>query len=176
MKRALSIILIFIALTNIVGFMPLYYSVMQEIKSEVDLKMADGNDLQNIVVTIDEYADATIFNMSDEHEFKFRGQMYDYKAVKKTDGGYIFYALQDNKESNLIDFIKTAFDQSGGHNKSTKSPFSNLLKNFSKDFVGTFSTNVVSPAAFVVYSTPLAGRNTCAGYLTPVPAPPDTNS
>ena len=174
MKRALSIILIFIALTNIVGFMPLYYAVMQEIKSEVDLKMADGADLQDIVVTNAEYADVSVFHISDEHEFKFKGRMYDYKAVKKTADGYIFYALQDNKESNLVDFVKNTFDQSNGHSKNTRSPFGNLLKNFSKDFIGHFSGVAIDPTNTIVYAAPLPGNYTSAGYFNRIQNPPDT--
>jgi hypothetical protein len=172
MKRALSIVLVFLALTNIVGFMPLYFSGIQEIKSEVKLKISDESGLQKLLVSDDEYNNPAIFNKTDDDEFNFRGRMYDYKTVKKATGGYIFYTLEDNKETNLIGFLKAVYS-SDESSKNTKAPLCNLLKNFSKDFVGSFSKISLPALPANTYSVFVALRGICTGYFISIQNPPD---
>jgi len=172
MKKALSIILIFIALTNIVGFMPLYYTALQEIKSEVKLKISNNSDLQPLEITSIEYNNPSVFRMAEENEFLFNGRMYDFKSIKKIGGSYIFYALEDNKESNLISLLKAVYEADAG-NKQGKGPLANLLKNFSKDFVACSSPKLLLPASTILQLLFSANKNTCTGYCTLVQNPPD---
>lgn len=173
MKKALATILVFIALTNIVGFMPLYFSLLQEIRSEVSLRLYKENDLQKLQVSEAEYNDPAVFGITESNEFRFRGNMYDYKAVTKTQEGYTFFVLEDKRESNLVDFLKSVFGSNNDNTKISKLPFADLLKNFSKDFVGSFSHTVFFPVAaqnsFAMYLT----QETCRGFNLPVQNPPD---
>jgi len=173
MKKALPVILIFIALTNIVGFMPLYFGALQEIKSEVKLKLFDESSFPKLLVSDIEYSNPAVFSKTDDQEFNFRGRMYDYKTVKKTKGGYIFYALEDNKESNLIDFLKTAYEQSGQSGRNGKTPFGNLLKSFSKDFVGCFSREMAAPILSKSHFFLLSANETRTGHCRMLQNPPD---
>ncbi len=173
MRKTLPVILVFIALTNIVGFMPLYFSLLQEIKSEVSLKMAAGADLQKLEIADADYNNPAVFSITDGNEFKYHGHMYDYKTVKKTGHTYIFYALEDHKESNLVDFIKSIYDQSDENSKSSKNPFGNLVKNFSKDFIGSFTRTIVFPEIHLSAFTVCTTTCTLQGYLRLVRTPPD---
>jgi hypothetical protein len=174
MKRTLSIIITFIALTNIVGFMPLYFSALQEIKSEVNLKLANASNLQKLIIPDAEYSTRAIFAMCDENEFQFKGQMYDYTSMKKVAGGYMFYVIEDNKESNLIDFIKSFYGQSNESGKSSKTPITHLLKNFSKDFVGSFSKKFMLPLSSATCLSFCKAKDTCPGYFRLIQNPPDS--
>ena len=173
MKKALASILVFIALTNIVGFMPMYFSLLQEIKSEVSLKLASGKELQSLQITNAEYNNPALFNLSEEKEFRFRGQMYDYTTMQKTEGGYVFYVIPDNKESNLIEFLKSVYGQSNQSGKSSKAPLTNLFKNFSKDFVGSFSKLLQFPLSHTTGFVTLVEHSTCSGYFSSIQNPPD---
>ena len=173
MKKALASILVFIALTNIVGFMPLYFSALQEIKSEVNLKLASGTDLQQLQITNAEYNNPALFNTSEEKEFRFRGQMYDYTTMQKTGSGYVFYVVPDNKESNLIEFLKSVYGQSNANGKGSKAPLSNLFKNFSKDFVGSFSKLIQFPLSRATGFVVLLANATSSGYFSSIQNPPD---
>ena len=173
MKRTLSIILVFIALTNIVGFMPLYFSALQEIKGEVKLKLSDESELKKLQISDAEYSDPALFKITDEGEFIFNGMMYDYKSVKKANGGYTFYALEDTRESGLVDFLKAVYGQSNDNAKSSKAPLANLLKNFSKDFIGCISKHLLLPLSNLSGFSLLAATNTCTGYRLLLQNPPD---
>lgn len=175
MKRILSIILIFVALTNIVGFMPLYMAALQEIKSEVKLQLSTQAELQQIQVSDAEYTNPAVFHKTGDDEFSYQGRMYDYKCLKKTNGGYIFYALEDTKEVSLIDLVKAAYAPSNATGKS-KAPMGNLLKNFSKDFVGAISGQVVFPSASKPQIPFVATLHTCNGYGVLVQNPPDKDA
>ena len=166
-------VVVFLALTNIVGFMPVYFSLLQEIKSEVNLKLASGKDLQSLQITNAEYNDPALFNTSEEKEFRFRGQMYDYTTMQKTESGYVFYVLPDNKESNLVDFLKSVYGQSNPNGKSSKAPLTNLFKNFSKDFVGSFSKEIQFPLSRAAGFVALVTHVTCSGYFRSIQNPPD---
>ncbi len=176
MKKALSVIVVFIALTNIVGFMPLYFSYMQEIKREVKLKLSGSVHFQKLEISDPDYLNPSTFTVTGEGEFKFMGQLYDSKTVQKTPGGYIIYALEDNKESELIDFISSSYGQFSENDKTNKSPFRNLLKNFSKDFVCCFpgQFNMLQPA---IPSGKFSSSRTqsCSGYFSLITDPPETN-
>ena len=173
MKKALATILVFIALTNIVGFMPLYFSLLQEIKSEVNLRLAKENDLQKLQVSEAEYNDPAVFGITESNEFRFRGHMYDYKTATKTQEGYTFFVLEDKRESNLVDFLKSTFGPGNDNAKSSKLPFADLIKNFSKDFVGSCSHTLFFPlttqGSLAFYLT----QKTCNGFNMPVQNPPD---
>ena len=173
MKRTLSIILIAVALTNIVGFMPLYFSVLQEVRSEVSLKLSNSSGLQRISVSELEYQNHSVFSFSGENEFTYKGRMYDFKTVTKLKGAYIFSALEDNKESRLIDFMKAVYAPANEKNKDTKSPLGNLMKSFSKDFVGCFSQPFLSPIPVISTQSLCLAQSTSTGYSMLVQHPPD---
>lgn len=173
MKRTLSFILIAVALTNIVGFMPLYFSLLQEIRSEVGLKLSSNSDLDQVRVSREDYQNHSVFSYSGENEFTYKGRMYDFKTVTKLDDAYIFSALEDNKESGLIDFMKAVYAPSNEKNKDTRGPFGNLMKSFSKDFVGCFSRPVLAPLSAVSTRYPSFVKYTSPGYSILVQHPPD---
>ena len=173
MKKALAGILVFIALTNIVGFMPLYFSLLQEIKSEVNLQLAEAGDLQKLVISEADYHNKALFNTTDENEFSFKGRMYDYKSVTRTSEGYVFSVLEDNRESGLVDFLKAAFNGGNDNAKSSKSPLAELFKNFSKDFLGSFGHTVLLAASGPVTRTVYLTEPVRSGYDVPRQNPPD---
>ena len=99
--------------------------------------------------------------------------MYDYKTATKTQEGYTFFVLEDKRESNLVDFLKSTFGPGNDNAKSSKLPFADLIKNFSKDFVGSCSHTLFFPlttqGSLAFYLT----QKTCNGFNMPVQNPPD---
>ena len=153
--------------------MPLYYAALQEIKSEVNLKMAVSNDLQLIRVTQQEYNDPGVFDKTDAQEFRFKGQLYDYKGMKMSGTDYIFYGLQDNKETAVIDFLKAAFGQSNESSKNTNAPLGTLLKNFSKDFIGSFANARIYAMESTFHGFLFYPVDICKGHYKLIQNPPD---
>lgn len=173
MKKIVPIILIFLALTHIGGVMPLYFCALEEVKTEMQLELGNTEQLQKIIVTQQEYHDVATFRMCEEHEFFYRGNMFDFKSVElQTSGDYIFYALQDNKETTLIVLLKTVFNYP--EDKTNQTPLGNLLKNFVKDFVGTFPSSFLylftSPISFLPVKY---GLTVLDGYSSEISPPPD---
>lgn len=173
MKQTLAIILILLALAHIGGVIPLYFCALEEIKTEMQLELGNTRQLQKVLVTQQEYNDVKIFRMFEEHEFYYRGNMFDFKTFDlESNGNYVFYALQDNKETTLITLLKTVFNHPDDKNNQT--PISGLLKNFIKDFVGTY-TATFQHLCFTknsIKSIPYK-LMTLDGFTTEISAPPD---
>ena len=144
MKKALAIIFVLLAFAHIAGLTPFYFYALQEIKTEMSLELAKQSSFQKLVVSTDEYKDASVFQTKEENEFSYRGRMYDFKAVVKEGGNYVFYVLEDEKETTLTAILKNMFDTADGSSKNTKSPFGNLLKNSEKDFVNCLQKDFVT--------------------------------
>ena len=172
MKRTLSIVLIFLALAHVAGFVPFYFYALEEIKTEVNLKLSTESNLQKVVVSTEEYNDVSVFKQEEENEFSFRGKMYDFKTVVKDGNNYVFYALADEKETTLISFLKNVFDHTSNSSKN-KSPFSNLLKSFDKDFVGTTTPKFIAVVSTNTFVTVHFNQKTSEGYYSIPSSPPD---
>ncbi len=173
MKKALPVILIFLALAHVAGIMPIYFYLLDGIKGEMTIALHNETSLQKIVVTGTEYNNPTIFQETNEGEFTFKGQMYDFKNVQKCGIDYIFYGINDDKETNLVGMLKSIFEQ--GDNHSGRSlPFNNLLKNFSPDFViPVVKDFMVSLPEKTFHTSVNFITGILAGHLAAFSVPPD---
>ena len=160
MKKALPVILIFLALAHVAGIMPFYFYLLDGIKGEMTIALRHESNLHKIVVTGAEHNNPSTFQQTDESEFTFKGQMYDFKSVEKCGADYIFYGINDNKETNLIGLLKSIFEQGDNHSGSSL-PFHNLLKNLSADFV-------VPAAKDFMFSLPEKTLFTAFGFISSV--------
>lgn len=174
MKKALPIILAIIAVLNIVGFMPYYYYALDGIKHEMTVALTEASQLEKVHITTSEMNNRAIFEKTDDEEFTFNGRMYDFKKVEKVADGFVFYALEDSRETSLTDLLKSVFEQ-GDNSSKTKGPVSNLLKNLFKDFIG--NQIAAYPVYLPVKASPVVANalnaNTCNGYCAGVLMPPD---
>ena len=164
-------VVVFLALTNIVGFSPLYFSAMQIIKGEVRVKLSTPSQLLHLQMSEADYNNPSVFCWAGENEFKFNGHLYDYQSIQKNKAGYTIRAIEDTKESNLADLLSAAYGQP---NPNHNLPFGNLLKSFCKDFVGSFLKRVVLSLTNTVQHTILSARPSLfSGYVGLILDPPD---
>jgi hypothetical protein len=173
MKKAPSVVLIFLALAYVTGIMPLYFYLKEDIKGSMANELHSESNLQKVTVTNAEYNDPSVFQKTGDDEFSFRGQMYDFKSVEKCKGGYIFYGLSDNKETSLIGLVKNIFGQTDNA-KNHSIPLNNFLKIFFADFIIPGEKDFMA-SLLVVNSFSVVNLNTCIlnGHRASIHVPPD---
>ena len=159
MKKGIYIIVIALAMVHIGGFTPFYVAALEEVKKEAELELGITANLVKVVVTAAEMKDASVFKQHEEGEFSYRGKMYDYKVAEVANGTRIFYAVKDDKESALLDCLKSLFGNENG--REGKGPLSKLLKNFSKDYL--LEQTVTMHTEYARFSD---GPVTTDGYLS----------
>jgi hypothetical protein len=174
MKKVFPLSFILLALGLMVAFVPIYFCSLIGVSLAADQRLQEGSYLQQILVKGAEYNNAAVFSLQGEHEFSFKGSMYDYKEVKKIGDDYVFSAIADNNEDNLFGLLRNEFEQQPCAGANSRQPLSNLLKNFSFDFELNALTPF-KPALFCCF--PLAHYNvlsfTSTGFHTRIIAPPD---
>lgn len=174
MKKLLGALVVLLAYVQIAGFTPLYFCVLQEIKTEMNLELSAKEDLSRIVIDAAEYNNPSVFSLADgEHEFTYYGKMYDFKTVEKQGDKYVFYALMDDKENALTALLGSIFDQQGSNGKNTKSPFAKLLKNMEKDFTVAPYHCVSRVAEAETFSEFVVFFRPSRGYYKVIASPPD---
>jgi hypothetical protein len=172
MKKILPLFLIALALSHIAGVMPVYFYMLEGIKSDISLQMKDESRLEKLLINQNDYNNPAVFQKTEEGEFIFKGQHYDFTKSESTDEGFVFWVVKDNKETVLSDFLISTFDKSD-KSRSTKTPYSGLLKNFDKDYIGN---SVEIFENFVSSSSISLQAHTCnilAGYHEAFVVPPD---
>ncbi len=134
MKRFLPLLLIPLALVHMSGVAPFYFTVLHEVKTEMTLELAKEEGLSKVFVSDEEFNNLDIFQTNGESEFRYLGRMYDYAKMVQQQGGYMFYCLEDTKESLLKNLLQSTFDEGSCTDPSNRLPFMELIKNFAKDF------------------------------------------
>jgi hypothetical protein len=156
MKKVFPLSFILLALGLMVAFVPIYFCSLIGVSLAADQRLQEGSYLQQILVKGAEYNNAAVFSLQGEHEFSFKGSMYD------------------NNEDNLFGLLRNEFEQQPCAGANSRQPLSNLLKNFSFDFELNALTPF-KPALFCCF--PLAHYNvlsfTSTGFHTRIIAPPD---
>ncbi len=173
MKKAAGIIFIFLAYIHIAGFTPFYFYGLQEIKTEMSLELKDKTILKTIFVTAAEYHNPALFEQTDEHEFKYRGRMFDFKCMEKQGDTYVFYALQDEKETALAVLLNDIFGADKATGKNSKSPFSKLIKDFDKHSLAPEAKPIIHALPSLDLTNAAAKLQVSKGYHTPLSSPPD---
>lgn len=173
MKRLLSLLLIPLALAHMTGVAPFYFAALQEVKSEMTLELAKEDRLSKVFISEDEFNRPDIFQTNGESEFSYRGRMYDYAKMVKRESGYVFYCIEDTKESLLKDLLQSSFEEGSRADKSNEIPFAGLLKNLSKDFTGTSDCLFFSSLLFSEVENNVIEYLLVKGYYTVFFSPPD---
>lgn len=173
MKKAAVILFVVLAYVHIAGFTPFYFCALQEIKTEMALELTNKADLQQMHINTAEYTNPAVFELVDEHEFKYLGKMYDYKEVEKTKTGYIFYGLADDKETALTGLLRAMYEQDSTPGKKNTSPFAKLLKNLDKDFYTPTAQRFFTLSGGAFFTPSVAIQKALNGFERIPSSPPD---
>ena len=174
MKKALSTVIIFIAVLQIGGITPFYFYFLQLIKDEIKIELAAAKNLEPVLISEGDYNNPAVFQITDGHEFRYRGRMYDFQSVKKTRDAYVFYALADNKEYNLEKVFGNDFQQNTSKSNTAKNQGSKTVKDF-YNYYTAFTASAFSAALLHVQLLGSA-RFTCLlseGHCLIIQSPPD---
>jgi len=138
MKKALSILFLFIFLYNIAGYFIVFtlqqFSVREEMELYIKKNMAD-KELERVVVSNTDIAGGSSdFRFKDDNnEFVYKGKLYDI-VRQKTDGvNTIFYCINDNNEERLIEGLSQHIQRNTDQNLPAKNNALNLVNNIIKD-------------------------------------------
>ena len=173
MKKVFSAAITVLTLVNIVGLAPFYLYMLQEVKTEMSIELSTTANLEKIVVSAVEFSNTKIFQLTEEHEFILRGRLYDFKTMSKEGSNYIFLAKEDTKETTLTDLLKDNYESANTKSNTHKSPFGNLLKNFSKDFITTSAKQFVCSISSTSFAVSPLSIKMCSGFTAVISAPPD---
>jgi hypothetical protein len=102
LKRAGTILILVILLSNGTGFYVYYFLRLQDIRAEMRerLKLLPDEELEVLTLTREEYRKSVV----EENEVKVNGKMYDVARVKISGRIVRVYCVHDEKEDNLLAF------------------------------------------------------------------------
>lgn len=134
-------------LYNIAGYYVVYNVLNIQVKKHV-WKLQKGHipDADLLAFSPDITADAD-FEWVKEHEFRYRGNLYDIIRKTETSGCEVWHCIQDEQEQEMLSHLKQQVHQNNGHpSKNAKL----LIKSIVKDYI------VEIPASADVSAIPIA--------------------
>ncbi|RYD78723.1 MAG: hypothetical protein EOP53_10755 [Sphingobacteriales bacterium] len=140
MKRFTGIVLIMLMGYNLIGYFPAFYALQTKIKREMRRAIRRNAKPEELTVFTFSLENNKItdtdFDLKDEHEFSYKGEMYDVVRTEKTGNTITFYCLNDKKEKQLFANLNQSVKQNSAENPFQKS--SKLFNTFCKlEFIST---------------------------------------
>lgn len=132
MKKSIAISLFAIMLYNIAGYYAVYNVLNIQVKKHV-WKLQKGQIPDADLLAFSPYitADAD-FEWVKEHEFRYRGNLYDIIRKTETVTSEVWYCIQDEREQEMLSHLKQQVHQNNGHPaKNAKL----LIKSIVKDYI-----------------------------------------
>ena len=151
MKKFVSILVLALMLYNIMGYYLAYLAMVQDTKHEMKEAVKENDEDEGLVVIKLPYKDGKIrekdFELVDEDEFMYRGQMFDIARTEIKDNVIYFYCLNDKKEdtlnSALVNHIQNNTTGNNAAEKKSNSVIKSLIKNYlpTPDISSAFSSS-----------------------------------
>jgi len=129
-KKAVSIVVLTVLLTHLIGFYVYFVIRQAQIRQEMreSIGYLPNEEFETFVFTLEEYQKIKV----NDFEVKIDGKMYDHSAPKFEDGKVILFARHDKDEDDLISFITNIVNSS---NEDKKPVPSQLLSFFNLTYL-----------------------------------------
>ncbi|MFA7381000.1 MAG: hypothetical protein WC150_11080 [Bacteroidia bacterium] len=150
MKKSIAISLFAIMLYNIAGYYAVYNVLNIQVKKHVwKLQKGQIPDADLLAFSPDITTDAD-FEWVKEHEFRYRGNLYDIIRKTETTNSVVWYCIQDEREQEMLTHLKQQVHQNNGHPaKNAKL----LIKSIVKDYIVEMPAFVHVSALQIAHST-----------------------
>lgn len=150
MKKSIAISLFAIMLYNIAGYYAVYNVLNIQVKKHVwKLQKGQIPDADLLAFSPDISADAD-FEWVKEHEFRYRGNLYDIIRKTDTTDGAVWYCIQDEREQEMLTHLKQQVHQNNGHpSKNAKL----LIKSIVKDYIVEMPYSVHDSPIKIIHSS-----------------------
>lgn len=177
MRRAIFIILLFVFTYSFLGAGFVYnvwlLSIKQQVKSSLKAEFQEESTIIKVPASWEEDPPKQ-FQWHEEHEFRYRGQMYDVIRKERHGDQVWFYCYWDKAETELLDNLSHYVDNYLQH-KPDQQKNETLLSSFlDKVFLSTHQRNflLISRQTHVI-----PAKNKCAQSLfLEVESPPPRNN
>ncbi|NOT51789.1 MAG: hypothetical protein HOP10_11000 [Chitinophagaceae bacterium] len=134
LRKLTAIIFILIFAFNVAGYYPLFKIKQQKIRKEVRkrIKNAIPNEELTLFVFDTSSEEFKKIQWVEEHEFRYRGSMYDIVRQSSGENGTLsFYCINDEHEEKLFTSLyKYIEDLSGGNENETENDSLKIIKDY----------------------------------------------
>ncbi len=176
MRRIISAILLLIIVYNFMGYYFVYLTMLSDVKQEMRSSLVSGKIDDEITVLKFDYSKGQVtdkdFELIEDDEFKYKGEMYDVKNTVIQNGFIYYYCINDTKEdelnSSLSQYIVNNLTANPDHQKKAIELLKKVLDKYlpsEEQFCG----NAIPPItkSFVIFSN--SGISNFKPPLTPPP-------
>ena len=108
MKKALSLLLLTIFMYNLIGYTAVVYYSQKDLKRRIKeniFTFLKDSELEVFSINQSEPFPEN-FNFIDEHEFSFKGKLYDIVRQSTSDDTVFLYCINDENEEEIIEKYK----------------------------------------------------------------------
>jgi len=164
-KKAFSFVILVLVLVHLAGFYAYFVVRLGEIRMSMRMKLADlpAEQLQPIPIPVKDFQPSWL----DDHEMKWRGNMYDIARVNPGGDVVLVYCLRDNDEDGLLNFMSAVVDMT---RQDTRPAPTQVIQFFSLKYVVSPPLAVVPVARGIV--DPCSYSSVFPNSLSVVPSSP----
>jgi hypothetical protein len=125
LKKVVAYLFIIVFLFNAVGYFIAFKIEQCEIKTEIELAVNSGTNLNGLtVLTISKTDLSKIEWLEPGREMRYSGELYDIFKSSETETNVTYYCMDDSKEttlfSDLVEHVNTHVLSNTSHNNSKK--------------------------------------------------------
>lgn len=135
LRKAFSILLLFVFLYNLVGYYVVFNMIQFQVKDEVKYLLKHNVPLEDLVLISIENNESSLLTWTKPHkEFRYQGQMYDV-VLKEIKGSKTLYScIHDFKESKLFENLDIHIKNYISHHPEQQNKTKSLLNIMAKLF------------------------------------------
>jgi hypothetical protein len=164
------------------GYYFVYLAMLSDVKNEMRTSLNSGEKDEDIQVLKFDYSSGQVtdkdFELVEDDEFKYKGEMYDVEEAVIKDGFIYYYCVNDTKEdelnSSLSQYIVNNLTSNPDHQKKAVELIKKILDKYipsEEQFCGNATPPIEK--SFVIYSNSQSSNFTSP--LTPPPKPARLN-
>ncbi|HEX6916031.1 MAG TPA: hypothetical protein VF145_12370 [Chitinophagaceae bacterium] len=123
MRKTACILLLSVFTLNLVGVIGIFKMQQFQVRREIKQQIKNGLAEEELQVIVVRGHDADELSWHNDHEFFWRGSMFDIvKKVRRDDSTVIYYCINDSKEAKLFaNLDELVRRQTGGNGAATHS-------------------------------------------------------
>lgn len=173
MKKALSILFLFIFIYNLFGYYTVFKVLQNHVRDEVKQRIKHSvPDDELVLISVSATDNYSLIWTKPNKEFRYRGEMYDIVRLETKRDLILYYCIHDFKESKLFANIDDHIQRHIADNPEQRKEVENILIKLAKVyFFQVISINSPDETQLdVKYETYFLTYNSiCLGIVTPPP-------
>jgi hypothetical protein len=173
MKKTLAIFIIVLLLFNSMGyyivFKTMQYAIKKEIKNSIKQGVPDKN-LSLIKVAVNDEQNQAEIEWLEEHEFRYRGQMFDVVRSSLSNDTSYYYCINDKQEEQLFSSLDKQIEHHSKKSDANRAKSRNIYKNIIRDVVFNKKISVRPVSRCLLFS--MTQEKMPSWFSKDIPTPP----